>query len=559
MTPNFNNQASLSRQNAEEMLVYQLAFEKLLGSIFSRFHSIQFGQFDAAIDQTLQEIGQFVQADRSYLFLLSEDRQLMTNTHAWCAEGISVLKDNLQNLACADYNWTLTELFNAEYIYIPSVENMSELAQTEQELLLSQQIQSLLMIPLKRDTRLYGFLGFDAVTQARAWSMEDINLLIIVAKVLLYANDRKLTQDHIRIAWQLGDSIEEGVFVISEPDTITWANKAFTLLTGYSYEEVVRKPHFFFQLVEPNQESVQDMHRILMTKGKWSGTLTCKHKDGHSYPASFLVNTSRDENENSTHYLVIFNDITEYYKLEQTRAHLQKQTLTAQKLNSLSAMSAAVVHEIAQPLNSIKVLVDGMIYCHQNNYDVPQSEVFQKLSEVSSEIRRIDEIIRDMRSFASLNQSSELFPCNWNEAVERALGLLGRQLATHGILLHLSLTSNLPCMYANPLRLDEVLINLLVNAMQAFDLSGKTEKEIVCSTSYTDKHTILEIADNACGIDQSLHESIFEPFFTNKQSSHGMGLGLSVVASIMTSLKGQVTVYNNTKGGATFRLELPIT
>lgn len=558
MMPYFNNQASLSRQNTEEILLYQLAFEKLLGSIFSRFHSIQFGQLDAAIEQTLQEIGRFVQADRSYLFLFSEDGQMMTNTHEWCAEGISSQKYLLQNLACADYIWTLNQLSNSEYIYIPKVDNMSPSAQPEQAILIEQQIQSLLIVPLKRNTKLYGFLGFDAVTQAREWSAEDINLLIIVAKILLYANDRKLTKDYIRIAWQIADSIEEGLFVISEPDAIIWANKAFTMITGYSYDEVVGKPHFFFSLVDPDQTALQDMHRTILANGRWSGTVNCKHKDGHSYPGSFLVSTSRDENENLTRYLVIFKDITEYYKVEQERARLQKQTLIAQKLNSLSAMSAAMVHEIAQPLNSIKVLVDGMIYCQQNNYDLPQSEIFQKLSEVSAEIGRIDTIIRDMRSFASLNQSTELSSCSWNESIERALGLLGRQLAAHEIIVSTTLTDSSPQMYANPLRLDHVLVNLLVNAIQALDISEKKEKKIHIITSYTDKHAILEIADNASGIDASLHDNIFEPFFTSKQSSHGMGLGLSVVASIMTSLKGQVTVYNNDRGGATFRLELPI-
>ena len=121
----------------------------MLDSVFSRFHSIQYGQLDEAIEHALQEIGLFVQADRSYLFLFSDDKLLMSNVHEWCAEGISAQKDHLQNLALADYNWAINELFSAEYIYIPSVENMPDSAQREQALLASQQIQSLLLVPLK--------------------------------------------------------------------------------------------------------------------------------------------------------------------------------------------------------------------------------------------------------------------------------------------------------------------------------------------------------------------------------------------------------------------------
>ena len=163
-----------------------------------------------------------------------------------------------------------------------------------------------------------------------------------------------------------------------------------------------------------------------------------------------------------------------------------------------------------------------------------------------------------MRSFASLNQFSEMSVCSWNESVERALALLGRELSTRAIILKKNLSADLPGMYANPLRLDQVLVNLLMNAIQALDTSANDVKIINLTTSYTAKYVILEIADNAGGIDASIHDDIFEPFYSNKQSSHGMGLGLSVAASIMTSLEGQVTYYNNDQGGATFRLELPI-
>lgn len=557
MLPNDFNDALLTRQNTTEMQ-YQLAFHNLLVSVFSRFHSSQYGQLDKAIEQTLQEIGTFVQADRSYLFLFSEDNLFMSNTHEWFAEGIPAQKDNLQNLSTTDYSWFINELLSSDYLYIPSVEKMSGAALMEQTILASQQIKSLLAVPLKRQNTMYGFLGFDAVTQPREWSVEEINLLTIIANILFWAKNSKQTANHIRIALQLANSIEEGIYIITEPDQISWVNKAFNQITGYSYEDIIGQPHFLVDLVEMDQAAVKNMHQLLREQGRWSGIVTGKHKDGHTYPASFFISTNQEKDENLVRYLIIIKDISEYYELEQERAKLQKQTITAQKLNSLSAMSAGVVHEIAQPLNSIKVMVDGMLYCYQNNFELPRSEIFQKLGEVSTEIKRIDEIIQSIRSFAGSSQSTELSPCSWNEAVERALGLLGRQMATHQIIVRPVLAADLPLMYANPLRLDEVLVNLLVNAMHALDLCDKKEKEIICTTSYTDKHTILEITDNACGIDESLYEMIFEPFFTDKHSPNGMGLGLSVVASIMTSLQGQVVVSNNDKGGATFRLELPI-
>lgn len=547
----------LVSEDTFEELRRKLAFYRLLDEVAARFHASHEVDMDQAITQSLRDIGVFVGADRSYLFMFSRNQLSVSNTHEWCAEGITAQKDQLQNLAVKDYPWFAAQVNMGDYFYIPSVADMPADARSDQELLQMQQIQSLLLVPLRRFDKTYGFLGFDAVKQTRAWSAEDISLLAILAKIILMAKNYQQSRDFVRISRQMANSITEGVFIFREPDRILWVNEAFTAITGYIFDDVVRKPYFLKDLVETEQEAVTEMHQQLRSNGKWSGTLSCRHKDGHCYPASFFINRNREENADLIRYIAIFKDVTDFYKLEQERAQLKKQTITAQKLNSLSAMSAAVVHEIAQPLNAIKVLVDGMLYFQHNQYELPQPEIFQKLADVSTEIKRIDEIIQSIRSYASSNQSTELTACSWNDAIERVLGLLGRQLATHQINVNLAMDTNLPQIYANPLRLDEVLINLLVNAMNALDWSHKRDKEIICRTCSTETHAVLEVADNAYGIDESLHEMIFEPFFTDHHGSHGMGLGLSIVASIISSLKGQISVYNNDKGGATFRVELP--
>lgn len=557
MIPDLHDQAPLARENTIEELRHKLAFYKLLDEVAARFHACHEVDIDEAITHALRDIGIFVGADRTYLFMFSRNQLLVSNTHEWCAEGITAQKDQLQNLAAKDYSWFFSQLDNGDYFYIPSVADLPAHARTDQLLLEMQQIKSLLLVPLRRFDKTYGFLGFDAVSQTCEWSAEDINLLTILAKIILMAKSYQQSRDFVRISRQMANNITEGVFIFREPNKVLWVNEAFTAITGYTFEDVISKPYFLKDLVVADQEAVQEMHQQLRSHGIWSGTLNSRHKDGRCYPASFFINRNREENTKWFRYIAVFKDVSEDYKLEQERSQLKKQTITAQKLNSLSAMSAAVVHEIAQPLNAIKVLVDGMLYFQHNQYELPQSEIFQKLADVSTEIRRIDEIIQSIRSYASSNQSTELSACRWHDAIERVLGLLGRQLATHQIIINLVLAKDLPQMYANPLRLDEVLINLLVNAMNALDWSHKRDKEIICRTLSTGTQAILEVADNAYGIDESLHEMIFEPFFTDHHGSHGMGLGLSIVASIVSSLKGHVSVYNNEKGGATFRVELP--
>ena len=135
--------------------------------------------------------------------------------------------------------------------------------------------------------------------------------------------------------------------------------------------------------------------------------------------------------------------------------------------------------------------------------------------------------------------------------------MIGSQLSSHGIKLKKSLQDALPAVLGENLRLEEVVVNLLVNAMHALNGTGKKEKVINIATR-AGKKVILEISDNATGINKKIKDKIFDPFFTTKGVGVGMGLGLSIVHSIVTSFNGKIHVEANEMGGATFRVEFPV-
>ncbi|MDH7498242.1 MAG: ATP-binding protein, partial [Syntrophomonadaceae bacterium] len=147
--------------------------------------------------------------------------------------------------------------------------------------------------------------------------------------------------------------------------------------------------------------------------------------------------------------------------------------------------------------------------------------------------------------------------CDLNRAVREALALLGSQMAARGIRVSTRLDHQLPEVMGNERGMEEIAINLLVNAMQAFDESTRTEREVVITTRREGGWVVMEVADNATGIEEEAKEHLFEPFTTTKLHSEGMGLGLTIVQSIVSGSGGNVDVRNNEWGGATFRIELP--
>ena len=249
----------------------------------------------------------------------------------------------------------------------------------------------------------------------------------------------------------------------------------------------------------------------------------------------------------------IFHDITEKKRAIDALINARKKAEIAQRMASLGNMAAGIAHEINQPLNAIKIIVDSVLYLHEAGKNLSLEVILEKLEEVSKQVDRIDDVIWHMKTLMR-NEHLDLAPCDLNKAVEASLRILDAQLSPHGILVNQKLKDKLPMVIAEQCGLEKVILNLLINAMQALNEAVKGNKEITITT-FIDHDIVLEISDNARGIDEEIIDKIFDPFFTTKKVGEGMGLGLSIVFSTVTLFKGKISVRNNERGGATFRVE----
>ncbi len=264
-----------------------------------------------------------------------------------------------------------------------------------------------------------------------------------------------------------------------------------------------------------------------------------------------------DQHETAMGLVFIARDITERKKAEAELAEVRARANRAERLASLGTLAAGVAHEINQPLNSLKIIADSLLYWYSVHRVLNVDEVVEELNKISRQAERIGSIINRMRLFVKSEHKTQLSHCNLNDAVESALNMIGYQFSAHGINVEKSLSRRMPFILADQQKLEEVVINLTLNAMQALNTTGKPDKQISIITNFENNNIILEISDNATGVDQDMAHKIFEPFFTTKEAGLGMGLGLSIVYSIVTSFEGQIHVQKNRIGGATFRVEFP--
>jgi signal transduction histidine kinase/ABC-type amino acid transport substrate-binding protein/CheY-like chemotaxis protein len=172
------------RKRAEKALRYRIELEELIAAVSARFIGISQDRIDHEINRTLKRVGRFTGIDRSYLFMLSDNGAVINNTHEWCSPGIVPQIENLQRLPASTLPWWMEKLHRNEVIHIPCVDDLPAEADTEKGLLQSQNIRSLLTVPLTLGSTLTGFIGFDAVRIQKSWTKMDITLLRTLADII---------------------------------------------------------------------------------------------------------------------------------------------------------------------------------------------------------------------------------------------------------------------------------------------------------------------------------------------------------------------------------------
>ncbi len=179
---------------SKSKLQYRYKIEKLVSEISSDFVGIQLCDLNDVINRTLQKIGQFMAVDRCYMFQFRDHNSLMDNTHEWHAASISPEIARLQNLPVSIFPWWMKKLTKLEHIYIRRVKELPIDAGAEKEILRSQSIISLLVVPIHFQKNLLGFMGFDSVLKEKTWLEADIHLMNTVAHAIasaLNSNDRQ--------------------------------------------------------------------------------------------------------------------------------------------------------------------------------------------------------------------------------------------------------------------------------------------------------------------------------------------------------------------------------
>ncbi|HEY0146851.1 MAG TPA: ATP-binding protein [Methylovirgula sp.] len=253
--------------------------------------------------------------------------------------------------------------------------------------------------------------------------------------------------------------------------------------------------------------------------------------------------------------LVGLIDVTDRVKAQEMLAHVQAEMAHAARVSVLGELTASIAHEVNQPLTAIATNTEASLLWLAHS--PPNLDEIRDLSiRTAAEVQRAADIIHRIRSMA-LRASPQYKSVDVNDIVEEAMLFLRHELQRNEVVSSLKLGDDLPSLRGDPVQLQQVIVNLAVNAMQAMVQSERRPREIQVTTSIAeDDYVRLEVADSGGGIPETVFARLFESFFTTK--ANGMGIGLPICRSIIEAHGGEIRAANKAaNAGACFTVLLP--
>jgi histidine kinase len=317
---------------------------------------------------------------------------------------------------------------------------------------------------------------------------------------------------------------------------------------GYRKEDILRKP--FTDLFEREED------RDFAQKIRNAEAMTqVRHitRDGRVIYVNIRVSPSEYLGEEA--FLVTTSDITKRLLAEQ-------QLIQASKMATLGEMATAIAHELNQPLSVMKTASSFIIKKIRKSEPIKEETLGTLAEEIDSHVDRASLIINHLREFGRKSEVKRE-KVDINDAVERSLAIFMQQLKLRDIAVEKDFQEDLPAVLANDNRLEQVFINLLINARDAIDdkcekFGDTVEKRIFLKTRLWQGKVRIEVADTGLGIPKPLLEKIFEPFFTTKRVGRGTGLGLSISYGIIQDYEGTIKVETRENEGSNFIITFPV-
>jgi two-component system sensor kinase FixL len=352
------------------------------------------------------------------------------------------------------------------------------------------------------------------------------------------------------------DSIPDAMVVINEHGLIQSFSLAAERLFGFTAADVIGK-NVKLLMPSPYREDHDGyIERYLRTGERRiigiGRVVVGQRSDGSTFPMELAVGEMHVRNQRF--FTGFIRDLTERQQTEARLQELQSELVHMSRLTAMGEMASALAHELNQPLAAIANYMKGSRRLLENRQDQGLSPVRDAMEKAADQALRAGDIIRRLRDFVSRGESERRVE-DVKKMIEEASALALVGAKDKGVRVRFAFAPRLNYVLADKVQVQQVLLNLIRNAIDAMETTS-TRELVVATSPASDNMIEISVADTGGGIAPEIADQLFQPFITTK--SHGMGVGLSISRTIIESHGGSITQRPNPGGGTIFTFTLPV-
>lgn len=418
------------------------------------------------------------------------------------------------------------------------------------------------------ETKVKGF-GLGAVDYiSKPFQSEEI-VARVANHVKIRQLERQLSSRNVELESEITrilSTMSEGVYGLDVEGRITYANPAACVMSGYSEEELVGQDAFALHMYADENGEPRSLDNTPYQRAFEEGVrieVDCEvvWRKNKSFVYAAMTCTPSVEHGEVTGAVVVFRDITsrleaeaELHETRQELGHQRQRLAHIERLSTMGEMAAGFAHEVNQPLTAIanyasvsKRLAD--------KEDIDREKLGSALDKMQNQALRASEVIQRLRNFVKIPTKGGKKIMEASRLVEEVINLAEVDSQKNQVPIHFEAADNLPPVYIDDIQIQQVLLNLVRNGMESMSGTERSAEGIQVKLTEPQAGMVrFSVADRGIGLAADAEDKLFHPFYTTKDD--GMGIGLSVCASIIQDHGGEIAFTRNPDGGTTFYFDL---